>query len=112
MPRYRSVAGGVSATLLPTPDWTVEVGGDVYRATRDATRTIDRLDAGMKPPIFPLVDLMWPDATITDGGLWARMDHPLGSGLRLSGTWRLDIVRADAAKNAQRLLSCKHFGAI
>ncbi len=93
------VTGGrVSATLLPTPDWTFEVGGDVYRATRDATRTIDRLDAGMKPPTFPLVDLMWPDATITDGGIWARAEHPFGGRFRLSGALRVDRVSADAGK--------------
>ncbi len=93
------VSGGrVAATLLPAQDWTVEVGGDVYRATRDATRTIDRLDAGMKPATFPLVDLMWPDATITDGGLWGRVDHPFGNGFRLAGAVRLDLVSADAGK--------------
>lgn len=90
------VWGGRLAADLQDGPWGIRLGGDVYSAHRNAVRTIDRADEGMKPPMFPLVDLMWPDATITDGGLYGRVSRSLDSGVRFSGTVRLDLVRADA----------------
>lgn len=88
-----NVAGGrIDAELAP-PDWAwrLEVGGDVYRAYRDATRTVDRRDSGMH--IF--TDLMWPGASIVDGGAFVRGTGPAG-GFELSWTVRTDFVHANA----------------
>ena len=75
----------------------MEIGGDAYSAKRDADRFIDALDPNqMTPPLFPFHDRMWPDATITDVGLWTRADRPLANRLSLSAAVRLDLVSADA----------------
>jgi len=86
------VSGGRAGVTLAPGAWTVELGGDVYSANRDAVRTVARRDNGME--IF--VDLMWPDATITDGGLWARVERALSERVRASGALRVDFVDATA----------------
>ena len=86
------LGGRASAELLSGP-WGVLLGGDVYSANRNATRVIRNADNGTQ--VGP-TDLMWPDATITDVGLYTRINRTLSSGLRLSGTIRLDQVSADA----------------
>ncbi len=88
-----NVAGGrVDAELAPgTGTWRFEVGGDVYRAYRDATRTVNRRDTGMN--IF--TDLMWPQVSIVDGGAFVRGTGPAG-GFDLSWTVRADLVHANA----------------
>ena len=91
------VTGGKINTQLTMPkNWGLELGTDFYSANRDAVRTIDRRDEGMKPPAFPLTDLMWPDATITDWGLYGKVDHSLSENLQTSTTLRADFVNADA----------------
>ncbi|MEZ4587973.1 MAG: TonB-dependent receptor [Gemmatimonadales bacterium] len=88
------VAGGrVAADLVPGDGWRVEIGGDVYRAWRNAVRTIRRRDTEMELPISP--SLMWPGATIWDQGTFVRATRTAG-GVSLSATARLDLVRADA----------------
>lgn len=85
------VAGGrVAADLVPGA-WHLTAGGDVYSAYRDAVRTIDRRDTGMQ--IF--TDLMWPGATITDGGVFLQAGRPIGGMFNISATGRLDLVRAN-----------------
>ncbi|MDR8391235.1 TonB-dependent receptor [Aliifodinibius sp. S!AR15-10] len=94
------VAGGRAAfELVPADNWSIEVGADIYSANRNAVRTIDRRDEGMKPPAFPLVDQMWPDATITDAGIFTRAEHSLNSIFSAAGTVRLDFVNATADRN-------------
>ncbi|MFW6202243.1 MAG: TonB-dependent receptor domain-containing protein [Gemmatimonadota bacterium] len=89
-----SVRGGRLAAVLEPEGgpWQFEVGGDVYSAQRLATRTIARRDDGM----VMFEDLMWPDATITDAGLFARASRPIGGRFSVAATARLDVVRADA----------------
>lgn len=88
--------GKLSAELDISESWDLETGFDIYSANREATRTIDRRDEGMKPPAFPLTDLMWPDATITDAGFYTKANHRLSDKLSASGTVRIDFVSADA----------------
>ena len=84
--------GRLAATLAPVDAWEVEVGGDVYSATRDALRQISRRDTGM--PLFE--DFMWPDATITDAGAFVRLSRVARGPISFSATARLDRVWADA----------------
>lgn len=84
--------GRLGVTLAPDDLWTVEVGGDVYSVNRDAVRTIRRQDNQM----LLFQDLMWPDATVTDAGLWTRVARPLGSRVSISVAGRVDFVGADA----------------
>ena len=88
--------GKLSAELDVSESWNLEAGFDIYSANREATRTIDRRDEGMKPPAFPLTDFMWPDATITDAGFYTKANHRLSDKLSASGTVRIDLVSADA----------------
>lgn len=88
------VSGGkVAAELALGNDWSGEVGGDIYSVNRDALRQIYRRDTGMQ--IFSN-DVVWPDATIRDIGLFARAIRPLSSRIKASGTVRVDFVNADA----------------
>ena len=86
------VSGGRAAAILETREWEVEVGGDVYSANRQAVRTIRTRETGM----VMLQDLLWPDATTTAGGLFARTDRSFSGALNLSGTVRLDFVESRA----------------
>jgi iron complex outermembrane recepter protein len=72
--------------------WNFEFGADVYSANRDAVRFVRRRDNGML--IFE--DQMWPDATITSGGLYTQATHSINENLSASATVRLDLVSADA----------------
>ena len=85
-----------AAILQPGSLWTFEVGSDFYTAYRNAVRTIDRRDQGMKPAMFPLVDAMWPQTTISDLGFFARAKRPFSDDWTISGTLRFDYARADA----------------
>lgn len=84
--------GRIDAVLVPADRWEVELGGDVYSAGRDAVRTIRRDDDGQ----LLFEDLMWPDATITDGGVFARLSRRMAAGVRVTGTVRMDLVEATA----------------
>ncbi len=72
--------------------WRFEAGGDVYSATRNAVRTISR----DSDDTLLFEDLMWPDATIADAGGYGRVTRRFGDHVRLSGTARVDRVRAEA----------------
>ncbi|MDZ7717065.1 MAG: TonB-dependent receptor [Balneolaceae bacterium] len=90
------VKGGMFAVEMdPSSALNIETGIDVYSANRDATRIIDRRNQGMKPPAFPLVDLMWPDATITDAGIYGKANYRFTESFSVTGTLRLDFVSAD-----------------
>lgn len=92
-----NVKGYRTAATFQTDDyWTLEVGSDFYSANRNAIRTIDRRDEGMKPAMFPLVDLMWPDATISDLGFFGRVKRPISDEWTAAGTIRFDYAHADA----------------
>jgi iron complex outermembrane recepter protein len=87
-----NVAGGrLDAQLDLGGPWTGEVGGDVYSARRDAERKIARQSTGM----VMFDDNMWPNAVVTDGGLFARVGWRQGAA-DISGTVRGDYVYADA----------------
>ena len=87
-----NVMGGRLATDLQLSEAvTAEIGGDVYRTNRDATRRIRR--KGMEMVMFE--DMMWPDATITDGGAFGRLSWSERA-TRLAGTLRFDVVSASA----------------
>jgi len=89
------LGGRLAADLSLGGPWTAEVGGDVYSANRDATRTISRQSTGA----LLFEDRMWPDATITDAGFFGRLAWRERT-LSVSGTVRLDLASADAAAGA------------
>lgn len=87
------ISGGRAAlTLAPSGLTELELGADAYSALRNATRTIHRQDDGK----LLFEDLVWPDARITDVGLFARASQTFGAGWRTVATARLDVVRANA----------------
>lgn len=94
------VWGGRAAADLVTGPWALRLGGDVYSANRHAVRTIarraDDFPGGPEPGTVLFDNLLWPDATITDVGAYARASRTLDSGVQLAGTVRLDRVRATA----------------
>ncbi len=89
------VGGGRAAALFRSGGWDLELGGDVYSSNRNAVRQIRMAATGM----VMLEDLVWPDATITAGGLFLRAARAFSGIADLSGTLRLDLVdaRADTA---------------
>ncbi|RMI02413.1 MAG: TonB-dependent receptor [Calditrichaeota bacterium] len=89
-----NVKGGrIAVEMIPKEKWKINLGGDLYRANRDARRNISRRDNGM---VMMKDDIVWPDATITDGGIFAQVGHSLTPRMRLTGTVRLDFVHAGA----------------
>ncbi len=87
------VSGGKLAATLKTGDqWDWEVGTDIYSSYRDATRRLSRRDNGQE--LF--FDLMWPEATITDLGVFNRLSYSFSEKLSATATGRLDFVRVDA----------------
>ncbi|GAA5521398.1 TonB-dependent receptor [Aliifodinibius salicampi] len=87
------VSGGKLAAMIETGDqWDWEVGTDIYSSYRDATRRLSRRDNGQK--LF--FDLMWPEATITDLGIFNRLSYSFSEKLSATATGRMDFVRADA----------------
>ncbi|NBC18184.1 MAG: TonB-dependent receptor, partial [Bacteroidetes bacterium] len=101
----RNLGGRVAAELVPSEQLRLTVGGDLYSANRDAERPFFAVmpDGNtVVPPFYrgpdgnPL-DEVWPDVTITDAGLFANARQYFGS-VTASGTVRLDLVWADAAR--------------
>jgi iron complex outermembrane receptor protein len=93
-----TVGGGrAAATLVLNDDWSGEVGGDVYLSNRDATRFIRNGTNGMLIPGSP--DRMWPDADISDAGVFGRLSWARGR-TRVAGTIRGDFVSASAPDTA------------
>ncbi|MGD8730086.1 MAG: TonB-dependent receptor, partial [Gemmatimonadota bacterium] len=85
------LGGNARANLNLGGPWTAEVGGDVVSTNRDATRYIWRQSNDM----LLFETNMWPDATITDVGGFAKLDWRQG-GVSFSGTARVDYVDATA----------------
>jgi len=84
--------GGRLATMLsPAEQWNLELGGDIYSANREASRQIDRNDEN---PQTLFMDIIWPDATINSGGVFARNEYKINSLISLTGTVRLDLFDA------------------
>lgn len=84
--------GQVAATFSGGNRWQLEAGSDVYSSYREATRTVDRRDNGMQ--LF--LDLMWPEATITDLGFYNRLNYSFSEQLSATASVRADFVSADA----------------
>ncbi len=85
------VGGRLATELAPGGDWTLELGGDAYAADHDASGVTRNRDTGM----VMMERLIWGGARLSNIGLFAKADHPLGR-LSASGTIRVDHVRADA----------------
>jgi len=94
--------GGRGAANLGLGGWDMELGGDAYSANRNAVRTLLRADMDPEPLLFE--DLVWPDVTIADVGLFARGDKRLGDHTRLSLAGRIDFVSARADTASQFFL--------
>jgi iron complex outermembrane receptor protein len=86
-----TVGGRLSTELVPGGDWTLEVGGDAYTAMHDASSTNRNRDTGM----LMMERLIWGGAQLSDVGVFAKVDRPLGR-LSASGTVRVDHVSAAA----------------
>jgi iron complex outermembrane receptor protein len=84
--------GQLAATLSSGPRWEWEIGSDIYSSYRDAVRTIFRRDNGQQ--LF--LDLMWPEATLTDWGIYNRLSYSFSDRLSITASVRLDLVSADA----------------
>ena len=95
-PETYTIGGRAATTLAVGPGWELETGADIYSNHRNATRTVRNQSTGMV--LFE--DLVWPDATITDAGLFLRGSRPVGKWLPAAAV-RLDITesRADTASD-------------
>ena len=94
---HAHVRGGMfSVEMDPTSALNIETGIDIYSVNRDATRFTDRRGPGMTPPLLPDTTLMWPDATITDAGIYGKTNYRFTESFSATGTLRLDFVSADA----------------
>jgi iron complex outermembrane receptor protein len=91
--------GGRGAAILDLDGWEVELGGDFYSANRNAIRTVNRADMDPEPLLFE--DLIWPDVTISDVGLFARADRRVSNHVHLSVAGRVDFVSASADTASQ-----------
>ena len=87
-----TTGGNVLFTMVPQEDWTIKLGGNFYSSYKKAVREIDRAD--MEKHLF--TDLAWPGATVTMGGLFAQVVHPLSTQWNLSATVRGDVIYANA----------------
>ena len=94
--------GGRAQVDLKTAGGTLALGGDGYRVARDATRDRTLTMMGMPRTAH---DRLWPDTHITDVGLFAEWQRPLGARLTLRAGGRADRVtgRADATDAASAL---------
>ncbi len=91
-----TVGGRLATELVPSSDLRLNVGGDVYRAVRDAERPFQVVMDGMPmvPPFYES-DQIWPGVSITDAGVFAQATRLLGP-VEASGTIRTDVVWARA----------------
>ena len=99
--------GGRAAAQFVTPSRVVlTVGGDFYRANRDARRPFEaiRPDGTRFVPPFYKSDEVWPDVTITDGGLFVNGTRTVGA-VGVTATARLDLVHADAGRVSDAYMS-------
>jgi iron complex outermembrane receptor protein len=89
---------GARAAFLLSPGGRLdlEAGADLHRVRRDAFRVVENRDTG--DLLFE--DIVWPDARITNFGVFLRADRSFGP-LRTSGTIRVDRVRAVAGETSE-----------
>ncbi|WP_456428762.1 TonB-dependent receptor domain-containing protein [Rhodocaloribacter sp.] len=99
--------GGRAAAQFVMPSRVVlTVGGDFYRANRDARRPFEaiRPDGSRFVPPFYVSDEVWPDVTITDAGLFVNGTQTSGT-VNVAATARLDLVHADAGRVSDAYMS-------
>jgi iron complex outermembrane receptor protein len=99
--------GGRAAAQFVMPSRVVlTVGGDFYRANRDARRPFEavRPDGSRFVPPFYVSDEVWPDVTITDAGLFVNGTQTSGT-VNVAATARLDFVHAGAGRVSDAYLS-------
>lgn len=82
--------GNFSATLQPSNNLKIKAGADVYRSDRNASRTVRRRDNQMQ--LF--YDIIWPNAVITDAGIYTKLSYRFSEKLDISGTLRADYVHS------------------
>lgn len=82
----------IAATISTHPGWEWEIGTDFYHSYREAMRTITRRDNGQELSF----NFIWPEATITDGGLYNRFSYSFSDRLSVTASLRLDLVSANA----------------
>ena len=82
--------GRAAAGLRAADNWSFEVGGDYYLKIQNALRTVERQSNGM----LLFEDVIWPDAHISDGGIFGRATKGIGERASVSATIRLDFVSA------------------
>ena len=95
LPASSDAVGGSGYVVGRRDAWQWKLGGDVYRLTQSATRTIFRRSNGAQ--LFQ--DAVWPDATLTNGGGYGQLVYEEGA-IRLGGTVRLDSLRASATETS------------
>ena len=96
----QTVGGRLAAELAPTSDLRLTLGGDAYRAYREATRPffVVTPSGEKKVPPFYESDQIWPGVTIADVGVFAQATRIFGP-VQASGTVRADFVWAGADEN-------------
>jgi iron complex outermembrane receptor protein len=82
--------GRAAASLRAANDWSFEVGGDYYLKIQNALRTVERQSNNM----LLFEDVIWPDAHISDGGLFGKATKAIGENVSVSASIRLDLVSA------------------
>ncbi|QXD15319.1 TonB-dependent receptor [Rhodocaloribacter litoris] len=102
----RTLGGRAAAELVPAGDVVLTFGADFYGVNRDGRRPFEaiRPDGSRFVPPFYVTDVVWPDVTITDVGLFGGATHLAGA-VELSATARLDLVRAEAGRVSDAYLS-------
>ena len=93
----KTVGGRLATELAPTSNLRLMLGGDAYRAYREARRPffIVTPSGEKKVPPFYESDQIWPGVTIADAGLFAQATRLLGP-VEASATVRTDFVWAGA----------------
>ena len=88
--------GRVATELAPAPDLRLTVGGDAYRAYRDAERPFRVVMNGepVVPPFYES-DQVWPGVSIADAGVFAQATRLFGP-VEVTATARADAVWAGA----------------
>jgi iron complex outermembrane receptor protein len=90
-PTRSNTVGGRAYVSFRRGAWQSKIGGDVYRLSQDADRSIFRRDTGA----LVFQDIVWPDATLTNGGGYGQLIYQLAR-VRIGGTVRADVFRAAA----------------
>ena len=92
----QTVGGRVATELASTPKLRLTLGGDAYRAYRDAERPFQVvMDGTPMVPGFYESEQIWPGVSIADAGVFAQATRLFGS-VEATGTVRTDFVWAGA----------------